>query len=537
MNYHFIIDKINPYLKNPYIKWIIITNLIIYIPIILIINQFILDDYYLFYLISQKPSVPISLNPDEAFFLFMRPVSYAFFWIDYHIFYTNALLMKSISLFLHIILALLFFQLLKRIFILFEKQINDFILFLVTMLFCIHLDSSIWVYWISNKTELLALLFYLLSIHSFLSYIKSNNNCYIQLSTIFYVLSILSKQTGLHLPFLIFYILFLKKNIGTQLNKKVLLKYFIINIIIMIVISITNYLVFQSDLNLLSIIWKKPFSILGNVLHVLIPFYSQDLYNYFLVNKVWAFILLGLFISALLFILSIFSNKKNVKNILYALVLFFIVMYPRFLAVAETRINGILVVWFFIMVAFILNRIQFRFSIIILIMFLLYNSSTLFIRIQEINYKIKTYDKMVSEYIEIINQSNKTDFVIVAENNFTLNNQAYYRKYGKFGELKGVVNSPIFYNAALVYFNKSAFNEPFIKIFKEEREIRIESINDLIFLSIDKRRLKEYYKFEFLIPQLKSREYKQINLSINEPFPIDQFNYLFFNGLYWEILE
>ena len=66
---------------------------------------------------------------------------------------------------------------------------------------------------------------------------------------------------------------------------------------------------------------------------------------------------------------------------------------------------------------------------------------------------------------------------------------------------------------------------------------RIKSLNDLVFLSIDRRRGKEYYHFTNLIPQIRSREYKQIDFMLHHSFPIDRYNFIFYDGAKWKELN
>ncbi|MDQ7815539.1 MAG: hypothetical protein RDU14_00775 [Melioribacteraceae bacterium] len=529
-------EFLSSFLKDKYIKWVILANLFIYIPIIIIINGFILDDYYLFYLISKNPSLPISVNPNEAFFLFMRPVSYFFFWIDYHVFFTNAVLIKLLSLFLHIILVITFYLLLKKGFRIIEHKTNDILIFLITLIFSFHLDNSIWVFWISNKTELLALLFYMLSLLSVSKFIESDKSYFILLAALFFLLSILAKQTGLHLPILVCYIFYIKRWKISEANKKIVTTLLIICIVIILCISFLNLWIYQHDLNLTSILWKKPFSVIGNLLHVIIPFFSQNLYNYFLINKSYAFVLFGVILLSL-FTFIVVAKKENIKKVLLILFFFLIIQYPRIFAVAEPRINGILILWLLIFAAFILSQFKKNIQVILGVCLLIFSIVTLFIRTFELSSKIADHKKMVDEFVNIGKQSPQTDFVIIAENNFALNCEAFFEENGTFGKLEGVINSPIFYDVSLVYFEKSVFNQPFIDVLNHGNRFRIKSLNDLVFLSIDRRRGKEYYHFANMIPQIRSREYKQIDFILHHSFPIDKYNFIFYDGAKWKELN
>lgn len=531
-----LVSLYNQFIKDSYLKWIILLNLVIYIPVIFLIPGFILDDYYLFYIISQNPGLPVSTDPSEAFFLFMRPFSYLLFWCDYHIFNANPILIKFFSLFLHLILIIVFYFLLKEIIPRIIKKSDDLLIFLTTLILSFHLDSAIWIYWISNKTELFVVLFYVLSISAFVKFINTQRKKYLLLCALFYLLSITSKQTGLHLPVLLMFIIYLLNLKFDTENRRRVIVFIVFSLIIMILFSTINYYVYKSDLNISQIIWKKPFSLIGNFLHVIIPYHSPIVYNYFLMNKTFAIILVGFFVISFLSLLVLLKKEKS-KAILLTLVFLLITIYPRILAVAEHRINGILVFWFVVFLALIMHKLRRKLYIIILLLILSYSVITLFIRMGELENKIITYDNWILNYNKIINSTTKKDFVVVAENNFTLNYQAFYQLNKRFGCIEGVINSPVFYDVSLVYFDIEQFHKPFISVYRFGNSFWIESLNNLIYLSIDKRRVKDYYIFNKIIPQHKSREYRQINFIFDKTFSIDEYNFIYFNGVRWVTIE
>ncbi len=532
----FLISFYRNIFKDSFLYWIIILNLIIYIPVILIIPGFILDDYYLFYIISQNPGAPISTDQSEAFFLFMRPLSYISFWFDYIVFNANPILVKFFSLFLHLVLVVSIYLLLKKFTFLILKKNDNLLIFLAALIFSFHLDCAIWIYWISNKTELLALLFYVLSISAFIKYNDTRRTTYILLCALFFLLSITSKQTGLHLPVLLMFIVYLLNWKFDNDNRRKIITFIAFGLVVMILFSTVNYYVYKSDLNISQIFWKKPFSFIGNFLHVIVPYHSQNIYNFFLVNKTLAIILLGFFVIALLSVL-IFLKKEKSKVVLFGLLFVLIIMYPRILAVAEHRINGILVFWFVLILALCMHKLKKEVYLIIMPVILFYFLITLIIRIGELENKIESYDNYIMKYTNIIKSSAKKDLVVIAENNFSLNYQAYYHLHKSFGCMDGVINSPVFYDVSLVYFDIEHFYKPFISVYRSENSFRVESLNDLIFLSIDRRRVKDYYLFTKIIPQYKSREYKQINFTLDNSFPVDEYNLIYFNGIDWVTID
>ncbi len=148
---------------------IAIVNIIFYLPVILKFPGFLYDDFTIFAMISHNSQFVVT-DPSTIFFFFVRPISYLLFKLDYLIWGNYYVGMKLFTLVLHILFMSIFFLLLKTITELLKKEFNNWIALLVTIVFSIHPSSLMWVYWISNRTELLGLLFYSLSMLFFVKY-------------------------------------------------------------------------------------------------------------------------------------------------------------------------------------------------------------------------------------------------------------------------------------------------------------------------------------------------------------------------------
>jgi hypothetical protein len=340
----------------------------------------------------------------------------------------------------------------------------------------------------------------------------------------------------MHLPVLLMFIVYLLNWKFDNDNRRKIIAFIAFGLVVMILFSTVNYYVYRSDLNLSQIFWKKPFSFIGNFLHVIVPYHSQNIYNFFLVNKTLAISLFGSLAIAFLLLL-IFLKKEKSKVVLFGLLFVLIIMFPRILAVAEHRINGILVFWSVLILALCMHRLKREVYLIMMPVILFYFLITLIIRIGELENKIESYENCITKYTNIIKCSAEKDLVVIAENNFTLNYQAYYHLHKSFGCIDGVIISPVFYDVSLVYFDVEHFYKPFISVYGSENSFRVESLNDLIFLSIDRRRVKDYYLFKKIIPQYKSREYKQINFTLDNSFPVDEYNLIYFNGIDWLTID
>lgn len=285
---------------------ILLLNLLVYSYIIFLYPGFYTDDYILFTIIHLNPEKFFLLKSDYPFYLFLRPVSYFTFWLDYQLWGNNPFLIKLTNLIYHLILVYNLFRFFETICQVFKIELNYRICFLSIFLFSFHLDVLYWNNWISDRTELLYLLFYIASLRSFFQYCLDQNNRKLFLFLLFYILSVGAKQTGSHLPFLL--LLFLYYSFTSQkicLNKKAFLVLALSGIIFFITV-VTN-LYFAESSVFLNNIWKKPFTIIGIFIHTLIPICSQNIYNYFLMNK--AYVLVSSIISILLIIIFIKKNR------------------------------------------------------------------------------------------------------------------------------------------------------------------------------------------------------------------------------------
>ncbi len=129
-------------------------------------------------------------------------ISYAF---DYKMNGLNPFYFKLTNLFLHLVNIILVY--------LFSMQIlrKQNLAILLTLLFAVHPMNVDSVSWISSRSNLLSTLFFLLTLILYLLYLQKNKNAFLLLSTIAFVLSLLSKSSGVMLPFTLLFIDFLQK--------------------------------------------------------------------------------------------------------------------------------------------------------------------------------------------------------------------------------------------------------------------------------------------------------------------------------------
>ncbi|MFH1846095.1 MAG: tetratricopeptide repeat protein [Candidatus Omnitrophota bacterium] len=125
---------------------------------------------------------------------FYRPVATLSFALDYRIWGLKATGYHLTSVILHLLNGVLIFLLLKKLFK------NPWISFLSAALFLVHPINSEAVNYVSNRTDLLMLFFFLSAFYLYLMYKKQQKGIWLAGSLGLYVCSVLSKEIGLVLP-------------------------------------------------------------------------------------------------------------------------------------------------------------------------------------------------------------------------------------------------------------------------------------------------------------------------------------------------
>ena len=190
---------------------------------------------------------------------FYRPLATLSFALDYHFWQLNAFGYHLSNVILHLFSGILLFLLLKQIF-------NQTSLSILTAaLFLVHPINSEAVSYVSNRTDLLMLFFFLLSFYLYIFYRQRGRKYLLIGSVVAYILCILSKEMGLVLPlFLLAYELIIKpgprpKSKGTGIKGFVPLTGFVATFIVYVVLRSTllNFL----NINLLTRgAQREPFS-------------------------------------------------------------------------------------------------------------------------------------------------------------------------------------------------------------------------------------------------------------------------------------
>ncbi|MBU2506576.1 MAG: hypothetical protein KJ799_07625, partial [Bacteroidetes bacterium] len=134
-------------------------NAIVFIPIIILLPQFILDDFYIFHVIENVNPYPIAININEEFYLFLRPVAYFIMWIGNTLFGTHSIFYKLFHFVFHLVFVAVVYDFLFKIMQWKGFSIKSWKALLILVFLTINPIVLYWIVEINNITELLMILF------------------------------------------------------------------------------------------------------------------------------------------------------------------------------------------------------------------------------------------------------------------------------------------------------------------------------------------------------------------------------------------
>jgi len=212
-----------------YVLVLLTVNLAVFLPSMR--GDFLWDDKYF---ISENPNIQGS-NFLETFLVspfggfsgldensarmdrimqFYRPLTSLSYWLDFKVWGLNPAAFHLTNIVLHLANSVLLFFILLSLGISVAPAFSSALLFSV---FPLHFEN---VAWISGRTDLLSFLFAALSVWFFVKFLDRRGGLYLGLSSLFFLLSLLSKENAILLP-VIFGLVFLRK--GFDAKKAVLL--------------------------------------------------------------------------------------------------------------------------------------------------------------------------------------------------------------------------------------------------------------------------------------------------------------------------
>ena len=523
--------------KNKDIAYIwsaVFVNVLFYLYLIVRHPYFLTDDYVHFGLINSNFSNFVTLNLNhitdfEKLYFLTRPLNYILSLFNLKVFFADPLLMKIFALMLHSALLFSVYLLLKQLLLFYKLEINRMALFLTIIFFGLHPNNMWWIYWIGNQSELLMILFFVISLYSVFLYTNNSDKKYLNYYLLFYILSILTKQEGLNLPVLVLIFFYFNKDKISSDKLKGLRNYSLAGICIMILYSAFTF-IFSSNNLKLEYLLKKPFSLIGNLLYVIFPFNSLSSYSYFVEHKLITYVLCLTIIFILVLLVSL--RKLKLRSLLFATLITVVSFYPRIYDGANNRINTIQLLLFSIILFFLLRRknvnIKYYMGGILFIIFLNIIEIFSLISFQK-GLKDIQYNQ-ASEYLKV-QEENKT--VAIAFYSFYLPYQTYFERNKNFGK-DSLKMLPLSYSF-LIEGNS----------FQDNIKISCSEKNDTLYI---KNEEDPYIRIdvEKYMPGSENYMYLQNNINYNKGFkslalPLSDKDrsekYIYYNGKKWLTLD
>lgn len=436
---------------------LLLVNCAVYIPMLHLFPAFLGDDFVVFDIIRSNGNTPIALDPHTPFFLFTRPLSYLVFWVLYHVGGTNALLMKSIILGVHLAYVVLLYGFFEQINAKLHLNGSRIFIILLCLFLSLHPDALLWVDWISNVNELIMLLLYTLALLFLVHYLYDTRrgSLTLALSTVFFVLSTLAKQQGIHYPLLLALILILLSSTLENKKRVQLLIASIIGLIVVLVQIGINYVVnFQgNEFVTTGDLYKKPFAILGTSLYIFVPLWGNEIYQFFLVHKgISAFVGLISLGSTLVY-LRRYPLKR--KPILYISLFTLIVFIPRMMGPGGERINSLQILWMTILIFYLGAHYSKKEYLVLLLVLLVSLNIGSIMKVLQRQLRDEFYTTMMNQQLLNIQENRQRPvYILYSSVYLSWPQQFNFIKNGAFGNLNtfyfsGIQARPIVNDFAL----------------------------------------------------------------------------------------
>ncbi len=486
--------------------------ILFYIPLIYSFSIFYNDDYYIFYKISMNHGMPVTLDIDEKFFFFLRPVTYFYFWLQYLLFNTSSLAMKYFAMCINTGTAVILFLSLKKASEKFSLSINKLGSAALCFGMIIHKDFAHGVLWISNINESLAALFYILTFYFLLKDKVTTKN--ILLSFIFYLLSVFSKQQGLHFPLLlILYYYFFRQTMDAESKKNVVIL-MIASMIAFIVVLFLNYYFMKAeniDYSFFYSLWKKPFAFAGTVFYMMFPLVGKEVYAYFLIHKSYV-IVVGIPILICLILIAYFKRKylrHKIFAVLIILCMIGIIYFPRMMAPGGERLNAIQLIWFTAGLSLVLKKMKIKVIICCCIIFIVQNGYSSIVLSKELWIQENKVRTLIKEIEDLRIKDNRPICIVPSISNYwNIPFMLYYLNNHEFGNQNDVVFTDV-----MAYSLEAVPFENTIEVNKEKNIISVSvdskssSYLDLYYNSTlkifekKKHKIRGYNRITFELPE------------------------------------
>lgn len=250
---------------------------------------------------------------------FIRPLLNISFLIDKYLYELNPQGYHFTNLLIHILSV--FF-----IFLLLTLRYEKIKTFFICLLFAVHPAIVQAVAWIPGRNDSLLALFVVLSFYFFVRYLNENKKIFFSLYLIFFIVSLLIKETAIIIPALCFMLLIYKRNI----NKIFIFIVSCISIIILY-LSYRNFIlgtqIFSGNFKELIINFLISFPAITK--YIANIFFPLKLSIFPMMIEINYLLCLATILTFILFFIK-FKNY-NIKIILFGFIWFFFFLFPTFL--------------------------------------------------------------------------------------------------------------------------------------------------------------------------------------------------------------
>ncbi|MEW6009171.1 MAG: tetratricopeptide repeat protein [Candidatus Omnitrophota bacterium] len=261
------------------------------------------------------------LVPHESAKNFYRPVQSISNMLDFFIYKDNPAGFHFTNIFLHILCAILFFNLFVELFG------NEKVAFVSCLFFLIHPVNVETVTYISGRADSLALLFLLISFNNYVNFYQTDKRFFLYLTLVFFGLALFSKEVALS-GFFIFPLL------DYLLDKRRDIKFYLLFVVpIFIYLALRFYFLGRPFLVSNFSLFERTITFFGHIFEYLrIIFFPINLHMSYTVTVLTHFnlnLFLKILVVFLMFYLFYLRLKSDRKIFIFSFCWFFVFLLPQ----------------------------------------------------------------------------------------------------------------------------------------------------------------------------------------------------------------
>ena len=513
-------------------------NLFFFIPLIIKLPNFLMDDFMLFSIIDKNPAGFILTNPGDIVHMAVRPLTFFSLWFDHVVLNFSSFQMKLETLLLHLAFVATFCFFAYDLLGYLKVKVNSFKLGFVALILTTHTICAWWILWIALRNEILMLLFYVLALYSVLLFLKSNKSYFLFLSLLFYIFSFLSKQQSLHFPLLIIAVLLFFKDSFTAEQRRKLAYFTVAGVLLMLTYFVINFMYYSgTSLLQFSGIWKKPLSAVSAIGLALAPLETDKIYNYLLGAKMAAVVIFVILSAAAVFM---FIKNVRVRKIsAFMVIIFALSFFPVLSAEISVRLITLQVFMIYLVLAYLVQKVNlkdyFVYPALAAILFLNVRASlTEFNGEKTLNDKRNECIVKLDEFIKTNDLREENIISLASPFGLFTPYQYYYYKFNKYGKTP-LTASPFGYTFYFKNFYTDEINNPGETVFNAQSSDSLISIQTTkeyvaLFKGDDLKGFKIIHE-----ERNGLRGYSKIDFTL--PYEYKNFDKIYYDGKNWMRLK